>query len=226
MGPAHLIFWTSEPYAQHHPDLEKKVNDFIESDFSQVERSATPWVIAIEHRPFVCSPEWVEEEHMKTRNNYCINHSEEVREKYEYIFYKNSVDLHIFGHVHAYERLAPSYNNKTVQSEYDAKNLHINPNAPAMLVVGNAGQQESYTSPSTTPLPFSMSQSSEIGYGKLTVYNSTNLRFEMVNSNDRHMIDQVDIIKGRQYEAKLASEEPERAVLNGIIGALILVIIL
>lgn len=36
----------------------------------------------------------------------------------------------LFAHVHAYERMAPVYNNKTVTSEYDTNNMHVNPRAP------------------------------------------------------------------------------------------------
>ena len=222
-GPAHFIFWTSEPYIQDYTDLEEEMTDFINQDLGKLNRTIHPWVISIEHRPFLCSPEWLVSKNMKERNKYCVTKYEQIRKQYEYLFYKHSVDLHIFGHGHAYERLAPSFDNKTVPSEYDDLNMHVNPKAPVVLVVGNAGQQEKYTPQSSTPLPFSMSSSGELGYGRLIVYNDTNLRFEMVRSGYRRMIDHVDILKEGVYEANL---EPEDSSLGKIVGVLILLIFL
>jgi hypothetical protein len=53
-----------------------------------------------------------------------------VREAFEELFYDYKVDLTLTAHLHAYERLAPVYNNKMVHSEYDSVNVIKGANAP------------------------------------------------------------------------------------------------
>jgi hypothetical protein len=73
------------------------------------------------------------------------------------------------------------------------------------IITGNPGQQESYAPVSKTPLPFSMAQSDEVGYGRLTVFNSTHLLFEQVRSADKAVLDYVWLIKEDSLVQELKS---------------------
>jgi predicted phosphohydrolase len=190
-GLAHVVVWTAEFLMQGYPELHKMQMEFLRNDLAELDRKKHPWVISLSHRPLYCSPDFI----TNGRSLDCIKNSLNMRAEFEDVFYENGVDLHLFGHVHAYERLAPAYRNSTVLSEYDDQHTHINPKVASSIIIGNAGQQEEYTPISRTPLPFSMYQTAELGYGRVVVFNRTHLLFEEVKAHDQEILDYLWIIK-------------------------------
>ena len=199
-GVAHFLIWSGEFVIQNKTDLQEQLIEFMEQDLSSVNLAQTPWVIGLAHRPYYCSADYTivglgEEVPRERHNKDCLSQGYRVREAFEDILYRHRIDLGLHGHVHAYERIAPVYQNETVPSNYDDQHTHINAQAPVTIITGNPGQQESYAPVSKTPLPFSMAQSDEVGYGRLTVFNSTHLLFEQVRSADKEVLDYVWLIK-------------------------------
>ena len=66
--------------------------DFLKADLAKVDRTATPWVIVMMHRPWYTSTEY-------TPEDVCLV----CQEAFEDIFYEQNVDLVISGHVHSYQ---------------------------------------------------------------------------------------------------------------------------
>lgn len=199
-GAAHFMVWTAEFLIEKQNELQEELLKFMDQDLKAVNRSDTPWVVAIGHRPMYCSPDYtitgVRSDVPRERHNKdCLSQGYKVRKAFEDVLYNNKIDLGLHGHVHAYERIAPVYQNKTVSSLYDGQHIHLNANAPVTIITGNPGQQESYAPVSKTPLPFTMSQSDEVGYGRLTVFNATHILFEQVRSVDKVILDYVWLIK-------------------------------
>jgi hypothetical protein len=62
-----------------------------------------------------------------------------VRAAFEEIFMSNNVDINVFGHVHAYERMLPVYQNTTVHSAYDSLHTIVGAKAPVNIITGVPG---------------------------------------------------------------------------------------
>jgi hypothetical protein len=200
VGKVHFLAYSTEFPIQKDYEWQKVQMDFIMRDLNSVNRTHTPWVVAYAHRPLYCSADWNIEYGYgpvprERHNGDCLEQAPIIRKAFEDVFYENKVDLLLYGHVHAYERFSPVYNNQTIPSEFDDLNHHINPRAPVVIITGNPGQAESYAPVSSTPLPFSLFQSEVIGYGRLTVFNETSLLFEQVASEDQSIVDHVWIVK-------------------------------
>lgn len=113
-------------------------------------------------------------------------------------YYQAGVDLVIQAHVHNYERDAPIYKNETILSGFDDVHTHINPNAPIYITSGNAGNIYRYNVPASyTPQLWARHLSNNNGFGKLTIHNSTHLRWEQFSAETKEIIDFVWIIKNQ-----------------------------
>lgn len=66
--------------------------NWLEQEFSKVNRSETPWLIVLLHSPWYNS------------NNYHYMEGETMRVMFESWFVQYKVDIVFAGHVHAYER--------------------------------------------------------------------------------------------------------------------------
>ena len=94
------------------------------------------WKIVYLHRPFYCS--------MPDDYN-SGSSSKYMRDMLENILMENKVDLILTGHVHAYERLYPIFDDKI---DYDSfkinKDVYINPKYPVHVVCGTGGNREGF----------------------------------------------------------------------------------
>jgi hypothetical protein len=109
---AHIIVLNSETIDEFH---YSSMYQWLLADLESVDRSVTPWVLAMFHHPWYCS-------------NLVHNDSAWfMKAEYEQTFYQFGVDMVLQGHVHAYERTLPVYNWK------------LNPNGPVYVVNGMAG---------------------------------------------------------------------------------------
>lgn len=118
-GPVHFLVMASE--------MSVKVGSaqmaFFERDLSRVDRSRTPWVIVMGHRPMYSS----------TSNPKGFD-PDLPWEDVEKVFVKHEVDLCLWGHVHNAEVTCPMINGTCINGmpgEYTA---------PVHAVIGNAGQ--------------------------------------------------------------------------------------
>jgi len=87
-----------------------------------------------------------------------------LRKQAEQLFYDYKVNPAITGHVHAYERTFPLYNDAATQLNYDS------PQAPVYILQGGSGNREGNDGfPSELPA-WSAGHESAVGYGLMTVY--------------------------------------------------------
>eukprot|EP00940_MAST-03C_sp_MAST-3C-sp2_P000549 g549.t1 len=98
----HVVSISTE-YISREPGSDQYA--FLESDLRAVNRSVTPFVVMIGHRPLYCSS-----------NDYydCNMWGPRARESLEPLLSRYGVDLYICGHVHSYERTFPVLNGTRV----------------------------------------------------------------------------------------------------------------
>jgi Calcineurin-like phosphoesterase len=96
-GMVHLIFLN--PYSPSN--VTSPQYQFLVSDLQKVNRKVTPWVIVVMHSPWYNS----------NRVHYLEWQTVDMRQNLEDIFYQYKVNVVFSGHVHAYERTHPVYND-------------------------------------------------------------------------------------------------------------------
>ena len=96
IGPAHMIFLNNYVPSSNTSVMYR----WLEDDLESVDRKLTAWIVVIFHTPWYSS----------FMGSYREN--AEMQLFMETLFYNHGVDLVINGHVHAYERSTPVYNNR------------------------------------------------------------------------------------------------------------------
>lgn len=124
---------------------------WLQNDLAAVNRTQTPWVVGNLHVPIYTSD----------ASNTMQNDGKELRRAMETLIYDNKVDVVVQGHVHAYERTGPVYQNKT------------NPCGPVYITVGDGGNHEGPACGWVPNLPWSESKEYSFGYGMLQIHNAT-----------------------------------------------------
>eukprot|EP00475_Leptophrys_vorax_P018469 TRINITY_DN2525_c0_g2_i3.p1 TRINITY_DN2525_c0_g2~~TRINITY_DN2525_c0_g2_i3.p1 ORF type:complete len:393 (+),score=97.94 TRINITY_DN2525_c0_g2_i3:243-1421(+) len=122
------------------------------NDMEKVDRSKTPWVIVMFHRPYY-------------NTNYA--HQGEVRDfrpTYEPLLAKYCVDIVLSGHVHAYERTKPVYNDK-VGTEF-----------PQYFNIGDGGNREGLQYSWYAKTAWSAFRKSAYGYSRMDMFNQTHMQ--------------------------------------------------
>eukprot|EP01126_Amoeba_proteus_P028315 TRINITY_DN2794_c0_g2_i13.p1 TRINITY_DN2794_c0_g2~~TRINITY_DN2794_c0_g2_i13.p1 ORF type:complete len:397 (+),score=61.73 TRINITY_DN2794_c0_g2_i13:153-1343(+) len=146
---------------------------WLKDDLAKIDRSVTPWVVAMWHTPWYNS----NKAHQKA--------GEDMRESFEGLFYRYKVDIGIVGHVHAYERTHPVY-------QYE-----VTSGATRYITVGNGGTPEGLYF-SWEPKPsWSAFRISEWGYSRLHFYNSTHAHWTMRDDSTESIKDDSWFIRGQ-----------------------------
>ena len=120
LGYAHFIALNSET-AIDVANFEKDEIAWVRSNLESVDRNNTPWIIVHFHRPMYCS---VDSE--------CASPATRLKGEMEDIFKQFGVDLVLTGHVHAYERTYPVYNDSLTESG----SSYLSPTAPIYIMQG------------------------------------------------------------------------------------------
>jgi len=153
VGAAHVIMLCSYcPYKYGTPQYT-----WLDGDLKSVDRTLTPWVIAVLHAPWYNS------------NTAHHNEGEEVRMRaaMERLFYTSKVDLVLAGHVHAYERSLPVFDGRVL------------PEAPVYITIGDGGNREGLASNYMNPAPaWSAYRLAVYGHGIIDIKNATHLQWE------------------------------------------------
>jgi len=145
---------------------------FLEADLiaANKNRHAVPWIIVNGHRSMYCSCDGdcdaeAEQQRLGPWSNGTYG--------FEKLLFEQGVDLFVNGHEHNYERMWPTYQNKTTQS-------NVEPKAPIYIVTGAAGCKELHE-PFTRPQPpRSAFRSNTFGYSKMTIFNHTHIRWQQI----------------------------------------------
>lgn len=184
---AHLVFLDSE-LEEDLPHFSDEQLAWLQQDLAaaQQRRDAYPWIIVGFHRPLYCS---------NGDDKNCVDFVQYMRHRIEDILYANKVDLVVYGHVHSYERLYPTYKNKPVQFNYSS------PAAPTYILNGAAGNPEG-NSGRFTPLPppnnWAAAHSGEFGYGLIQLPDPSTLNWQFFagpNTGPAVLIDSCTITK-------------------------------
>jgi len=173
-GMMHIVFLSSE----HNFTAGSPQYNWVIEDLSSVNRSITPWLITISHRSMVYSGD----DKILKDGNY--NVSTHLRDTYDSVFYKFSVDISFGGHIHAYERTCPMFNFTCVQG------------GTTYVLMGMAGKtldDQGWSANFTAPDWSIYRNQIDYGHTRFSVTNDL-LKFEFVG-NDGTILDQFNITK-------------------------------
>ncbi|KAA0149341.1 hypothetical protein FNF27_05155 [Cafeteria roenbergensis] len=169
MGPVRFIHHDSETSYPNSPndsytglnngpfgDQLAWVKSALEFANTPEERAKHPWVIVTAHRPLYSLAEC--EDDGQQRGSGAV-----MSAAFEDLYYQNNVDVHISGHVHAYERQHPVYRNK------------LTADAPTYIVSGAGGNSENHSHLGHKPgaLWSAYSNDEDFGIGIFTVTRSS-----------------------------------------------------
>ncbi|KAF2900593.1 hypothetical protein ILUMI_05593 [Ignelater luminosus] len=199
IGPLHIISISTEVYYFVHYGIKSVVfqYEWLEHDLVKANlpenRKKRPWIIVTGHRPMYCST---------TDGDDCTHHETRTRVGLafshmfglEKLLYDYGVDLEIWAHEHAYQRLWPIYNYTVYNGSYEAP--YTNPRAPIHFITGSAGCDELIDYFNKTRPAWSAFESRDYGYTRLKAYNSTHLYLEQISADkEGEIIDSFWIIK-------------------------------
>lgn len=181
LGYTHFVALNSETAVDTANFADDEI-EWVRQNLAAVDRSITPWIVAHFHRPMYCSSD-----HACGDKN-----SEKLRQQMEEVFMEYGVDLVLSGHVHAYQRTFPVYNNELVTTSYDA------PGAPVYILQGASGNREgnkgSYPDDPAELPDWSATTSTEIGYGVMSI-SATEISWDFRCSATAEVLDHVVISK-------------------------------
>lgn len=176
VGLIHFVFLSSEVIAlgPYGAVTVERQSAWLQANLAAVNRTRTPWVVAVHHRPLYCS----------NANSWCTSTNNPVRDAFEAIFLKFGVDVVLAGHEHSVELTWPVANGTTTQQDYN------NPRAPVHITDGAAGCNENKgecLNPMGPPLgDWSRARLAgdpvQYGYGRLWATNASHFHFEHVQS--------------------------------------------
>ena len=198
-GMAHFVQFDTETDLGHGfiapdepggPELEdagpfasymNQQTDWLRKDLAAVNRTKTPWIIAAGHRPWYINAQ-------NDSSDVCW----ECKDVFEPLFLQYGVDLVLSGHVHAYQRNAPVYNNVSDPAELD------NPRYPWYITNGAAGHYDGLDE-LTKPLHkyARYTQESAYGWSRLTFHNATHLTQDFIASSNNSILDSATLYKAR-----------------------------
>ncbi|KAF7031168.1 hypothetical protein CFC21_042539 [Triticum aestivum] len=182
-GSIHFIVMSTE----HAWSEKSEQYNWMEKDLSSVDRSRTPWVIFIGHRPMYSSNVGI-----------IPSVDPDFVASVEPLLLNNKVDLVFFGHVHNYERTCAVYKGKCRgMPRKDASGIdtydNSNYTAPVHAIVGAGGF--SLDGFSLIPQSWSLSRISEFGYARVHA-TKTSVLVQFVSSGTMEIRDQFRIVKG------------------------------
>lgn len=205
IGPVHVISFSTEFYYFLGYGFEQVIRQYewLKQDLLNANkpenREKRPWIITMGHRPMYCS---------NTDGDDCTKFDDRVRKGFPYIhtyglekmFFENGVDIEFWAHEHSYERLWPIYDFNVKNGSKEEP--YTNPGAPVHIVTGSAGCKEIHDGfrPS---LSFSAFRSTDYGYTRMQVFNSSHLYLEQVSDDQNgKIIDSIWLIKDKHSYKK------------------------
>ncbi|KAJ5166177.1 Acid phosphatase [Penicillium canariense] len=160
---------------------------WLQKDLASVDRKKTPWVVVMSHRPMYSS----------AYSSYQLH----MRQAFEGLMLENGVDAYLSGHIHWYERLFPLGTNGTIDTASVINNNTYRTNAGKSMthiINGMAGNIESHSEFSSgqglTNITAVLNKS-EYGFSKMTVVNSTALKWEYIRGSDGSVGDSLWLLK-------------------------------
>eukprot|EP01119_Soliformovum_irregulare_P003241 TRINITY_DN1359_c0_g1_i4.p1 TRINITY_DN1359_c0_g1~~TRINITY_DN1359_c0_g1_i4.p1 ORF type:complete len:646 (-),score=157.05 TRINITY_DN1359_c0_g1_i4:34-1869(-) len=172
-----------------------KQYEWLKSDLANVNRSKTPWIIIMGHRPMYFFPE--------VTNNEWLDHFREI----EPLMNKYEVNLALWGHNHVYQRMCPSY-----QRQCRGNSTH--PGGTVHILAGNGGQ-------ANDPLPndpdrtFFEYLSMHWGYLRIEIQGNSTLQVEFLTPED--VIEDTVVLHQSRFPVEPPSWFSELKIDHGIV---------
>lgn len=201
LGSVHFIAITTEVYYFGPNKLQRmnKQYQWLEKDLKAATtpeaRAERPWIVLFGHRPMYCS---TNDKDDCTRNTTLTRVGLPATHWYalEPLLAEYGVDLAVWAHEHAYERLFPLYNftvlNGSVEEPY------TNPRGPVHFTTGSAGCDERLDNFQPVQPAWSAKRVSDYGYTRMTIHNKTHLYWEQVSDDqDGALTDSVWLVRDR-----------------------------
>ena len=116
----------------------------------------------------------------------------DMRDSMESLFYKYKVNVVFAGHVHAYERSFPVYQNVTTKD------------GPVYINIGDGGNREGHANtfqPGPAPSWSAFRNGTQYGHGRLVMKDSSALKWEWHRNVDgeRVVVDSVEIFNSNGH---------------------------
>lgn len=125
-------------------------------------RDNVPWIVFFGHRPIYAPNQQVD--------GVPTGRAADVQTFFEPIMKQYEVDLYIAGHVHAYARTFPVYNNTVTSTSFS------DPPSTVHIVAGGAGNREGIeTFPDSKPSWYANGNDETYGYGTIVVNGENQL---------------------------------------------------
>ena len=224
LGPVHYVMFSSEVYfytTRHGWGLAWEQHRWLRKHLAAVDRTRTPWLVTMAHRPMYCSPnddlDDCHHRHSLVRDGVGPKWSGPFRNALgiEHLLQEFKVDLHVGAHEHSYERTWPVYKNVVGAKgpgAYDALAGADWLGSTVHLVAGAAGCREYTDRWMREGKPFSAVRLNGYGFGLLTASN-TSLDFEQIDHSTGNIVDRFTITKPadafrRPSEAPLPAGTP------------------
>nr|XP_006632576.1 PREDICTED: iron/zinc purple acid phosphatase-like protein isoform X1 [Lepisosteus oculatus]XP_015206299.1 PREDICTED: iron/zinc purple acid phosphatase-like protein isoform X1 [Lepisosteus oculatus] len=201
IGPAHIISFSTEVYfyLEYGLDLIFSQYKWLKKDLEEANkpenRKIRPWIITMAHRPMYCSND--DKDDCTKFESYVRlgrNDTKPPAPGLENLFYLFGVDLELWAHEHTYERLWPVYGFKVFNGSREEP--YVNPKAPVHIITGSAGCREKHDGFIPKPRDWSAFRSTDYGYTRMQVLNSTHIYLEQVSDDQNgKVIDGIWIVK-------------------------------
>ncbi|XXG64999.1 hypothetical protein AAC387_Pa05g2809 [Persea americana] len=151
---------------------------WLQADLARVDRTKTPWLVALIHAPWYNS------------NTAHQGEGDSMKDAMEDMLYKARVDIIFAGHVHAYERFDRVYSGKADGC------------GPVHITIGDGGNREGLASKYIDPQPqISIFREASFGHGQFEVVNATHALWSW-NRND----DDISVMADKVWLKSLLSE--------------------
>jgi len=179
-GNGNSVWWYSFEYGLAHYTVFSTEHDFtkgsrqyawLEKDLQSVDRSITPWLILVGHRPMY--------QNEKYPSDYKVTVN--IREALEDLIHQYQVDVGLWGHYHSYERTCAVYKER------------CDPSGTVHFIIGSAGCH--LDSVGTWDVPWVMHFERNFGYGRVSIVNHSALHWEYIRNSDKSVADSVWLTK-------------------------------
>ncbi|UYV66162.1 ACP7 [Cordylochernes scorpioides] len=199
-GPALFLIISTEVYyflelggaeaiIRQYRWLEKQLEEANQPE----NRSRWPWIFILGHRPMYCSNNNIRDcgwDQNRIRVGIPLVNAFGL----EGLLYKYGVDVAFWAHQHSYERMLPLYSSRIYIGSLESP--YTNPRATVHITTGSAGCKERVDYFRQRQPPWSAFRSSDYGYSRMTIHNSTHLYLEQVSDDQGGLVtDKVWIIQ-------------------------------
>lgn len=150
---------------------------WMKQDLAAVNRTLTPWVIALSHRPMFTSGATPAPMGKSSSYESAMYHA------FGALFQTYGVDMYFCGHIHWYERLFPMLSASATPDMSAVTDLHnyiANGRSTTHIVVGSAGNIEDHSTGTQNTTYSAVLNQNDYGMGQLEVFNATTLQWRYI----------------------------------------------